>query len=65
MVQYFSALYGLYAPESKDEFEGQGMVEYALILALVSVVAITALLVLGPKISGIFDKVSGNLNGVS
>jgi len=65
MVQYFSALYGLYAPEIKDELEGQGMVEYALILALVSVVAIAALLVLGPKISGIFNNVSGNLNGVS
>ena len=63
MVQYLTALYGLYAPEK--EYEGQGMVEYALILALVSIVAIAALLLLGPKISGIFNNVSDNLNTVS
>lgn len=59
MVDYLSALYGLYAPEK--EYEGQGMVEYALILALVSIVAIAALLILGPKISKLFNNVSNNL----
>jgi pilus assembly protein Flp/PilA len=61
MVQYLSALYGLYAPEVKDEFEGQGMVEYALILVLVSVVAITTLTLLGPQIRDIFSNISGQL----
>jgi pilus assembly protein Flp/PilA len=46
---------------AREEEEGQGMVEYALILALVSVVAIAALLVLGPAISDIFDEVTANL----
>ena len=40
---------------------GQGMVEYGLILALVSVVAIVALLILGPKVAGIFTDVSDQL----
>lgn len=42
--------------------EGQGMVEYGLILALVAVVVIGALTLLGGGISGIFDKVTGELN---
>jgi len=59
MVEYMQALYGLYVPE--DEFAGQGLVEYALILALVSVVAIAALLLLGPKVANIFNKVNNSL----
>ena len=35
---------------------GQGMVEYGLILGLIAVAAIAALIILGPKISGIFDS---------
>ena len=34
---------------------GQGMVEYGLILGLVAVAAIAALVILGPKIKGVFD----------
>ncbi len=59
MVEYMQALYGLYVPE--DEFKGQGLVEYALILALVSVVAIAALLILGPKVANVFNKVNNSL----
>lgn len=44
----------------RDE-EGQGMVEYGLIIGLVSVAAIAALLLLGPKISAIFTKVTNDL----
>ena len=43
------------------EDEGQGMVEYALILVLVSVVAIATLTLLGPQISDIFQKISDSL----
>lgn len=42
--------------------EGQGMVEYGLILALVAVVVIVALTALGNGIGGIFNKVNANLN---
>jgi pilus assembly protein Flp/PilA len=60
MFDYMTALYGLYVPEK--EFEGQGMVEYALILALVSVVAIALLITLGGKVSGVFSNVNSHLN---
>ena len=37
--------------------EGQGMVEYALILALVSIAAIAVLVLLGPAIAAILSQV--------
>lgn len=42
--------------------EGQGMVEYGLILALVAVVVIVALTAVGGKIKGIFETVDNSLN---
>ena len=44
------------------EEEGQGLVEYALILVLVSIAAIVALTALGGKLSPIFNKVATALN---
>jgi pilus assembly protein Flp/PilA len=44
--------------------EGQGLVEYALILALVSVVSIAALTALGTSISGLLQGVADTLDGV-
>ena len=44
----------------KDE-NGQGMVEYGLIIALIAIVVIAALLILGPKIADLFNEVSSNL----
>jgi pilus assembly protein Flp/PilA len=41
--------------------EGQGMVEYGLLLALIAVVVIAALQTLGPKVAGIFTEVEGEL----
>jgi pilus assembly protein Flp/PilA len=40
---------------------GQGLVEYALIIALVAVVVIGALILLGPQIAGIFDRINSAL----
>ena len=42
--------------------EGQGMVEYGIILGLVSVLAIGALTLMGGDISGVFNAVEGSLN---
>lgn len=47
----------------RDE-NGQGMVEYGLILGLIAVAAIVALVALGPKITGIFTKASNELDQV-
>jgi pilus assembly protein Flp/PilA len=41
----------------KDE-EGQAMVEYGLILALVSVAALVILQTLGTNVTGVFTKIS-------
>jgi Flp pilus assembly pilin Flp len=40
----------------RDE-EGQGLAEYALILALIAIVAIIALIFLGTQVSGILSTV--------
>ena len=40
---------------------GQGMLEYALIIALVAVVVIAALVLLGPQIAGLFNQVNNGL----
>ena len=45
----------------RDE-EGQGMVEYGLIIALVAIVVIAALVILGPKIANIFNSAGNSLN---
>lgn len=44
----------------RDE-SGQGMVEYALILSLVSVAAIATLTPLGAAVSGIFTEITASL----
>ena len=40
---------------------GQGLVEYALIIAFVAIVVIAALVVLGPRVASIFNRVNSNL----
>jgi pilus assembly protein Flp/PilA len=47
----------LFAPKEK----GQGLVEYALILVLVSIVVIVILVILGPAISNVFSNIIVNL----
>ncbi len=42
--------------------EGQGMVEYGLIIALVAVVVIVGLTLLGGKANNLFGNVSNKLN---
>jgi pilus assembly protein Flp/PilA len=41
--------------------EGQGLVEYALILVLVALVVLAILLLLGPQIANVFSKVTNGL----
>ncbi len=43
--------------------EGQGLVEYALILVLVAIVVIAILALLGPQIANIFSKVTNGFGG--
>lgn len=45
------------------EEEGQGLVEYALIIGLISIVAIAALSAAGGSIGDMFKSVSSSLSG--
>jgi Flp pilus assembly pilin Flp len=44
----------------RDE-AGQGLAEYALILAFIAVVAVAALIFLGPQISNLISSVANDL----
>jgi pilus assembly protein Flp/PilA len=56
-MTFFTALINLF---KRDE-EGQGLAEYALILALIAIVAIVALIFLGGAISGILSTVGSSV----
>ncbi len=60
MLQIISTL--LMQLRRKDE-EGQTLVEYGLLLALIAIIVIVALLFLGPIVSQIFSNVATNLQG--
>ena len=47
--------------ELRKREEGQALVEYALLLALIAIVSIAVLTVLGTKVSHIFSKISAKL----
>jgi pilus assembly protein Flp/PilA len=49
----------IYARTAREE--GQALVEYSLILALVSIVAIVALELLGTNISGALEEIAGKV----
>ncbi len=55
-----SALVTFLAGLRRDE-EGQGLAEYALILALIAIVAILALIFLGSQISTILNQVASSV----
>jgi pilus assembly protein Flp/PilA len=55
-LEFMAHISGVLAALRRDE-EGQGLAEYALILALIAIVAILALLFLGTAISNILHQV--------
>ena len=56
-MQFLTALINLV----RRDDEGQGLAEYALILALIAVVAIIALIFLGTQVSGILNTVGQSI----
>jgi pilus assembly protein Flp/PilA len=47
----------------REDEEGQTLVEYGLLLALIAIIVIIALIFLGPIVSQIFQNVGSNLQG--
>ena len=54
---------GTYVKGFFKKEEGQGMVEYALIIALIAIVVIAALIFLGDEIRVIFENIGKSLGG--
>jgi len=63
MPYYLNALEAIRKPFRREE--GQGLVEYALILVLVALVVIAALLLLGNRLTGVFDNINSTLGSVA
>lgn len=62
MLQHFVS--NLLSRIRRDDEEGQTLVEYGLLLALIAIIVIVALLFLGPLVSGIFQEVGDTLETV-
>jgi pilus assembly protein Flp/PilA len=62
MLNALSARIMTWATAARDE-DGQGLVEYALILVFVSVAAIAMLTILGVDVSDIFKDIQTKLDG--
>jgi pilus assembly protein Flp/PilA len=60
MLQIISAFM---ARLRREDEEGQTLVEYGLLLALIAIIVIVALIFLGPIVSQIFQNVGKNLQG--
>jgi pilus assembly protein Flp/PilA len=55
-----TAMVGTFIRRLRGE-EGQGLAEYALILALIAIIAIVALIFLGNQVSSILSKVGNSV----
>jgi pilus assembly protein Flp/PilA len=56
-----SILNALILSRRRDNEEGQGLAEYALILALIAIIAIVALIFLGGQVSTILSKIGDSI----
>ena len=67
MLRIQAELYQVWARirDRHEREEGQALVEYALILALIAVVTIAVLQLIGVNVSKILNKVSSSLSSVA
>jgi pilus assembly protein Flp/PilA len=63
MLPYAIAWFSEMLDRFDREEEGQGLVEYALIIVLVSIAAIATLRILGTTVSGVFTTITNGLTG--
>lgn len=57
MKKQLTRIYGFLSSE-----DGQGMVEYGLIIGLIAIALISALLLFAPQIAGVFERAGGTLD---
>jgi pilus assembly protein Flp/PilA len=60
MLQIISTFLARFRREDED---GQTLVEYGLLLALIAIIVIVALIFLGPIVSQLFQNIGENLQG--
>jgi pilus assembly protein Flp/PilA len=63
MIKHFIS--NLLVRFQREDEDGQTLVEYGLLLALLAIIVIVALLFLGPIVSGIFQDVGDTLNAAA
>ncbi len=67
MTQFLAALLGFYArpdqrlTECADATEGQGLVEYALVLAFIAITVIVALVFFGGRLSALYSQLGSSI----
>jgi len=67
MTQFLAALIGLYArPDQRlsaraGATEGQGLVEYALILAFIAITVIIAVVFFGGRLTNLYSKLGNSI----
>jgi pilus assembly protein Flp/PilA len=62
-MRYLYDVLAWYEVQKQRALEGQSLVEYGLILALVALVVIGALTALGGGINGLLNQIAGTLRG--
>lgn len=63
MIQFLDAWVGLYQGERSSEHwrEGQGLVEYALILSFIAIAVIIALVAFGSRLTQLYSKLGNSI----
>ncbi len=61
MSLFYRALELINRPAQEEEEEGQAMVEYGLLVALIAIIAMVGIALVGPKLSDMFTTIAGKL----
>lgn len=66
MTQFIDALLGLYTDSGQETGDattphGQGLVEYALILAFIAILVIVALVFFGERLTALYSKIGNSI----
>ena len=60
MLQFAEPLYGLYV--DKEQWRGQGLVEYALILGFIAILVIVAMIFFKDQLVNIYSRIGNSVS---